>query len=49
VHGRAEAIPGLRITYEPEFLRFFLARFAPLSSLPDLSIERRQEVALAGS
>jgi tyrosine phenol-lyase len=49
VHGRAESVPGLRITYEPEFLRFFLARFAPLSPFPDLSIERRQEVALAGS
>ena len=39
VHERADEIPGLRFTYEPEHLRFFLARFAPLTPYPDLAIE----------
>ena len=39
VHERADDIPGLRFTYEPEHLRFFLARFAPLTPYPDLAIE----------
>ncbi|MBM2823899.1 MAG: tyrosine phenol-lyase [Thermoleophilia bacterium] len=39
VQSRAEEIPGLRITYEPEHLRFFQARFAPLEVFPDLAIE----------
>ncbi len=30
VAGQAERIRGLRFTYEPELLRFFLARFEPL-------------------
>ena len=41
VHARADDVPGLRFTYEPEHLRFFLARFAPLSPYPDLAIESR--------
>ena len=39
VHSRAEEIPGLRITYEPEHLRFFQARFAPLKPFPDIALE----------
>jgi tyrosine phenol-lyase len=39
VHEQAELVPGLRFVYEPEHLRFFLARFAPLSPYPDLAIE----------
>jgi tyrosine phenol-lyase len=39
VHSRADEIPGLRITYEPEHLRFFQARFAPLHPFPDLALE----------
>jgi len=39
VHSRAHDIPGLRITYEPEHLRFFQARFAPLEVFPDLATE----------
>ena len=35
VHARREEIPGLRFTYEPEHLRFFLGRFEPLSPYPD--------------
>jgi tyrosine phenol-lyase len=31
LHRHAEAIPGLRLTYEPEQLRFFQARFEPLA------------------
>jgi tyrosine phenol-lyase len=41
VHERADEIPGLRFTYEPEHLRFFLARFAPFSLYPDLAVEHR--------
>jgi tyrosine phenol-lyase len=40
VLARAEDVPGLRITYEPEHLRFFQARFAPLTPYPDLALER---------
>jgi tyrosine phenol-lyase len=29
-----DAVPGLRMTYEPEFLRFFQARFEPLAPYP---------------
>jgi tyrosine phenol-lyase len=39
VHSRADDIPGLRITYEPEHLRFFQARFAPLQAFPDIAVE----------
>jgi tyrosine phenol-lyase len=39
VHAHAGEIPGLRFTYEPEHLRFFLARFAPATPYPDLAIE----------
>jgi len=34
VLARHEDIPGLRMTYEPEFLRFFQARFEPLAPYP---------------
>jgi tyrosine phenol-lyase len=40
---RAQEIPGLRFTYEPEHLRFFQARFAPLAPFPDLAIEQAGE------
>ena len=39
VHSRASELPGLRITYEPEHLRFFLARFAPLEPFPEIAVE----------
>jgi tyrosine phenol-lyase len=35
----ASEIPGLRFTYEPEHLRFFQARFAPLAPFPELAVE----------
>lgn len=31
---RGETISGLRMTYEPRFLRFFQARFEPLAPFP---------------
>ncbi len=37
VHRAAGEIPGLRMTYEPEHLRFFQARFEPLAPLPSLA------------
>ena len=33
------SVPGLRFTYEPEQLRFFLGRFEPLSPYPDFGAE----------
>ena len=38
--------PGLRFTYAPEHLRFFQARFAPLSPFPHLAVEPRRIVVL---
>jgi tyrosine phenol-lyase len=49
VHGRSEEIPALRFTYEPDHLRFFLARFAPSSPYPDLAIEHRGLRVLSAS
>jgi tyrosine phenol-lyase len=49
VHSLAEEVPGLRFTYEPEHLRFFLARFAPLFPYPDLAVESLGLPALASS
>ncbi len=40
VHELAERVPGLQFTYEPEHLRFFLARFEPLSPFPKLGLDR---------
>ncbi|HEU5211386.1 MAG TPA: tryptophanase [Gaiellaceae bacterium] len=45
-----EGIPGLRMTYAPEILRFFQARFEPLARFPDVAAEeprRRGEPAAA--
>jgi tyrosine phenol-lyase len=42
VFEHADAIPGLRMTYEPAHLRFFQARFTPLRPYPDLAIENRR-------
>ena len=36
VHHAAAEIPGLRMTYEPDQLRFFQARFEPLAPLPSV-------------
>ena len=35
LYDRAEAVQGLRMTYEPEHLRFFQARFEPLAGVLD--------------
>ena len=37
VYERADEVRGLRLTYEPEHLRFFQARFKPLAPLPQLA------------
>ncbi len=37
-----DEIPGLRMTYAPEILRFFQARFDPLAAYPELAVERRE-------
>ncbi len=39
VCARADEIPGLAFTYEPEHLRFFLGRFEPVEAYPDLGAE----------
>ena len=39
-HERRERIPGLRMTYAPEILRFFQARFEPVERYPELAVER---------
>ena len=39
VFAHADEIPGLRMTYEPEHLRFFQARFEPLQPFPELALE----------
>ena len=41
----ADRIPGLELTYAPEHLRFFQARFEPLAPFPTFAAER--EAALA--
>ena len=49
VHRRADDIPGLAFTHEPEHLRFFLGRFEPVAAYPDLDVETpRLEPAAAG-
>jgi len=40
VLSAADELPGLRLVYEPEYLRFFQARFAPPAPFPDFSAER---------
>ena len=37
VLGVADDVPGLELVYEPEYLRFFQARFAPLAPFPDFA------------
>jgi tryptophanase len=34
VYAEREAVPGLRMTYAPEHLQFFQARFESLAPLP---------------
>jgi tyrosine phenol-lyase len=46
VFSRAEEIPGLAFTYEPEHLRFFLGRFEPVSAYPDLAGTPSPEIAV---
>jgi tyrosine phenol-lyase len=45
VHEAAEHVPGLRMTYGPEHLRFFQARFRPLTPFPQLE-PRVEELTL---
>ena len=49
VFERAAAIPGLEMTYEPAFLRFFQARFAPLAPFPRLAAEEREPAVAAAA
>jgi tyrosine phenol-lyase len=43
VQERAPEVPGLELTYEPAFLRFFQARFTPLAPFPGLATEEEEE------
>ena len=40
VHARRESVPGLRMTYEPEHLRFFQARFESLGAFLEAAARR---------
>ena len=40
VLSAADELPGLRLVYEPKYLRFFQASFAPRAPFPDFSAER---------
>ena len=44
VFARASRIPGLELTYEPQHLRFFQARFAPLEAFPTLALEEPEQL-----
>ena len=39
-YERHERIPGLRMTYAPDILRFFQARFEPAERYPELAVEQ---------
>ncbi len=43
----AGELPGLELTYEPEELRFFQARFEPLAPFPDVGLSESREPAAA--
>jgi tyrosine phenol-lyase len=45
VFSARDAIPGLEIVHEPEYLRFFQARFEPLGVFPGLDVEPVAEPA----
>jgi tyrosine phenol-lyase len=47
VLDRAHEVPGLELVYEPEYLRFFQARFAPLGSFPDFGAAADREATFA--
>jgi tryptophanase len=44
VHEQAEDVRALRMTYEPEHLRFFQARFAPLARVPQPVVREVERV-----
>ena len=41
-----DEVPGLRMTYAPEHLRFFTARFEPLVPFPLFGAERPPQLAV---
>jgi tyrosine phenol-lyase len=45
VHERADDVPGLELVYEPRYLRFFQARFRPLTPFPDVTAAREPAFA----
>jgi tyrosine phenol-lyase len=48
VWHRADEVPGLRFTYEPERLRFFLCRLEPLATFPSFGSDDERRAALPG-
>ena len=46
LYENARDIVGLRFTFEPRYLRFFQARFAPLSPFPRLAVEPAEDTQL---
>ncbi len=47
VWAERDEIPGLELTYEPEHLRFFQARFEPLAAFPTFEVRRESPAPAA--
>lgn len=50
VYAARDEIPGMRMVYAPEHLRFFQARFEPLAPFPELAVDATEpEPTLVGA
>ena len=46
MHESAEQVPGLAMTYAPDHLRFFQARFRPRVPFPETELEPATEMPM---